>query len=135
MLFMMIDWANPIVRLICGMAAIAFLTALGFYAAAKLREYLLQHTLSASEMLQKFREMEREGVLEEEEFRIIRRQLSEEVVRETRREHLAFGFSDRSVSQDVLPPVIPFTGGDETRAHTSDSVETRFPEHNSPHQT
>ena len=78
-----VDW--PVIRqLVVGLAALAILVAIGIYLAGKIRAKAVQQEPSASELLTKFREMHRRGVLSDEEFRTIKTTLTERLQSELR---------------------------------------------------
>ncbi len=71
---------SPIIHITLGFAVVGIITATGFYVLSRIRASSLQKEPPPVEFLQKFREMNSEGGLDDDEFRIIKRQLSEKVI-------------------------------------------------------
>ncbi|MGL4943712.1 MAG: hypothetical protein ACRC46_11040 [Thermoguttaceae bacterium] len=124
----MFDLSNPYVRLVLGFCGVSVVTAIGFYIISRIRAQSLQQEPTPEVMLQNFREMHTEGVLDDTEFRTIRKQLSERVVRETVRSVVPLGLAQESHARGtkVHESLDEDSAADETRIANESLVETRI---------
>jgi hypothetical protein len=74
--------ATPTASLALGFAGLAALVAIGIYLIGKVRGELTAHTDGANEHLSKFREMNFQGGLSDEEYRTIKAMLAEPLKQE-----------------------------------------------------
>ncbi len=72
----MLDYLNRITELVIWVAAAGVVAAVAVYVLAKIRGQAAQQEPSASDLLAKFREMNEDGVLADEEFRTIKSKLA-----------------------------------------------------------
>lgn len=75
---------SPIVQVTLGAAFVAVVTAIGLYVLGRIRASSLQKEPPTIELLQNFRELHSQGVLDDDEYRQIKRQLSEKAVAQLR---------------------------------------------------